>query len=119
MFKGLFTNIAMPYAQFPVCSLKGANVFPLLCEAVGRLSQMGCCVLGVTCDAGSPNRRLFQLHLTADADKNKIIYKAKNMFKSNPTEPTDIVFYRPPHLLKTIRNCFENPNRKLWVSISI
>ena len=45
MFKGLFTNIATSYAQFPVCSLKGANMFPLLWEAVGRLSQMGCCVL--------------------------------------------------------------------------
>ena len=120
MFKGLFTNIAMPYAQFPVCSLKGADMFPLLWEAVGRLSRMGCCVLGVTCDGGSPNRRLFQLHLTEDTDKKKIIHKAKNMFKSNPSEPTDILFFTdPPHLLKTIRNCFENPNRKLWVSINI
>ena len=38
MFKELFTNIAMPYTQFPVCSLKGADIFPLLWEAVGRLS---------------------------------------------------------------------------------
>ena len=30
MFKGLFTNIAMPYAQFPACSLKGLDMFPLL-----------------------------------------------------------------------------------------
>ena len=28
MFKGLFTNIAMPYAQFPVYSLKGTDMFP-------------------------------------------------------------------------------------------
>ena len=59
MFKGLFTNIAMSYAQFPVCSFKGADMLPLLWEAVRRLSRMGCCVLGVTCDGGSPNRRLF------------------------------------------------------------
>ena len=30
MFKGLFTNIAMPYAQLPACSLKGLDMFPLL-----------------------------------------------------------------------------------------
>ena len=120
MFKGLFTNIAMPYAQFPACSLKGVDMFPLLWEAIGRLSRLGCCVLGVTCDAGSPNRRLFQMHQTPDTPKNKIIHKAKNMFKSDPNEPTDILFFTdPPHLLKTIRNCFENPNRKLWVSINI
>lgn len=47
MFKGLFTNIAMPYAQFPACSLKGVDMFPLLWEAIGRLSRLGCCVLGV------------------------------------------------------------------------
>ena len=120
MFKGLFTNIAMPYAQFPACSLKGVDMFPLLWEAIGRLSRLGCCVLGVTCDAGSPNRRLFQMHQTPGTPKNKIIHKAKNMFKSDPNEPTDILFFTdPPHLLKTIRNCFENPNRKLWVSINI
>ena len=52
MFKGLFTNLAMSYAQFPACSLKGAHMFPLLWEAVGRFRQMRCCVLEVTCDAG-------------------------------------------------------------------
>ena len=72
----------------------------------------------VTCDAGSPNRRLFQLHKMPDTPNSKIVHKAKNVFKSNPDEPMDILFFTdPPHLLKTIRNCFENPSRKLWVSI--
>ena len=60
------------------------------------------------------------MHQIPDTPKSKIIHKAKNMFKSDPNEPTDILFFTdPPHLLKTIRNCFENPNRKLWVSINI
>ena len=46
MFKGLFTNVAMPYAQFPAFSLKGSDMFPLLWEAIGRLTRIGCCVLG-------------------------------------------------------------------------
>lgn len=37
MFKGLFTNIAMPYAQFPVCSLKGAdNTYMCFCSVMGE-----------------------------------------------------------------------------------
>lgn len=118
MFKGIFTNVAMPYAQFPVCSLKGSYMFPLLWEAIGRLTRIGCYVLGVTCDASSPNRRLFQLHQMPDTPKSKIVHKAVNIFKSDTSEPTDILFFTdPPHLLKTIRNCFENPSRKLWVSV--
>jgi len=30
LFKGLFTNIAMPYAHFAASSLTGADIFPLL-----------------------------------------------------------------------------------------
>ena len=120
MFKGLFTNVAMPYAQFPAFSLKGSDMFPLLWEAIGRLMRLGCCVLGITCDGGSPNRWLFQLHQMPDTPKSKIVHKANNIFKSNPDEPADILFFTdPPHLLKTIRNCFENPSRKLWVSITL
>ena len=77
MFKGLFTNVAMPYAQFPACSLKGYYMFPLLWEVIGRLTQIGCCVLGVTCDASSPNRRLFQLHKIPDDPKSKIVTKPR------------------------------------------
>lgn len=117
MFKGLFTNVAMPYAQFPAASLKGSDIFPLLWEAIGRLNRTGCCVLGVTCDASSPNRRLFQLHQMPDTPKTKIVHKAVNMFNSDSRKPAHILFFTdPPHLLKTIRNCFENPTRKLWVS---
>ena len=96
MFKGLFTNVAMPYAQFPACSLKGHYMFPLLWEAIGRLTRIRCCVLGVTCDASSPNRRLFQLHKIPDDPKSKIVHKAKNVFKSDPDAPTDILFFTDP-----------------------
>ena len=67
MFKGLCTNVAMPYAQFPAFSLKGSDMPSLLWEAIGCLTGIGCCVLGVTCNASSPNRRLFQLHQVPEA----------------------------------------------------
>ena len=62
MFKGLFTNTALPYEHFAVSSLNGADMFLLLWKVIARLTRIGYCILGVTCDGGSPNRRLFQLH---------------------------------------------------------
>ena len=41
MFKGLFTNTALPYAHFAVSSLNGADMFPLLWKVVVRLTHTG------------------------------------------------------------------------------
>ena len=113
MFKGLFTNTALPYAQFAASSLTGADMFPLLWKVINRLTRIGCHVLGVTCDGGSPNRRLFQLHKMPGDPKGKVVYKAVNLFTE---ETKEVLFFTdPPHLLKTIRNCFQNPTRNLWV----
>ena len=91
MFKGLFTNTALPYAHFAASSLTGADMFPLLWKVIERLTRTGCCILGVTCDGGSPNRRLFQLHRLPGDPKEKIIYKTLNVFTD---EAKDIFFYR-------------------------
>ena len=50
MVKGAFTNIKFPYAQFPMTSGTGYNLFPLLWQAIDRLECNGVCVLGVTAD---------------------------------------------------------------------
>jgi len=34
VFKGLFTNVAMPYTHFAASSLTGTDIFPLLWEVV-------------------------------------------------------------------------------------
>ena len=55
MFKDLFTDTALPYyAQFASSSLTGADMFPLLWKVIERQTRTGCCILGVTCDGGSP-----------------------------------------------------------------
>ena len=89
MFKGFFTNIALPYAQFAATSLTGADLFPLLWKVIERLTRTGCCILGVTCDGGSPNQRLFQLHQMPGDPKNKLIYKAVNPYAD---KAEDILF---------------------------
>jgi len=114
MFKGPFTNVAMPYAYFAASSLTGADIFPLLWKVVERLTRIGCHVLGVTCDGGSPNRRMFQFHKLPGGSRSEVVYKAVNPFTDKCEE---IVFFvDPPHLIKTIRNCFQSPIRHLWVS---
>jgi len=95
----------------------GTDLFPLLWKVIKRLTQTGYCILGVTCDGGSLNGRLFQLHQLPDDSKDKIIYKALNPFTN---EAEDILFFTDlPHPLKTIRNCFQSPIRNLWVSIYV
>ena len=87
MFTDLFTNTALPYAQFVST---GADMFTLLWKVIERLTQTGCYILGVTCDEGSSNRRLFQLHQLPEDPKEKIIYKALNPFTNQVEE---ILFY--------------------------
>ena len=113
MVKGLFNNVSLPYAQFPVCSIKGGDMFPLLWKAIGRLERIEYTICGITCDGCSPNRRLFTLHRKVGTPTNELVYKTTNIFSN---DQKDIFFFvDPPHLLKTIRNCFANPLRHLWV----
>ena len=113
MVKGLFNNISLPYAQFPVNSVKGGDIFPLLWKALGRLERLGYVVLGITCDGCSSNRRLFALHRQLEQPASELVYKTVNIFSNVKREV--FFFVDPPHLLKTIRNCFANPIRHLWV----
>ena len=70
-------------------------------------------VLGLTADGASTNRLLFALLSSPGADQRDI-YKISNPYTD---EKRDIYFFSdPPHLLKTIRNCFASKKRHLCVS---
>ena len=109
MIRGLFTSMKFPYVQFAANSTKGATLFPLFKQVVNRLTRLDLCVVAVTCDGASDNRRLFSLHDTA----SKMVYKTRNVYSKEKN--TIFFFSDPPHLIKTIRNCFQRG--KLWVSI--
>ena len=67
-------------------------------------------VLGSTLDGNSVNRRLIKLHQPS-AD---IVFKVLNPYSK---EKRDLFFFSdPPHLVKTIRNCWQSKHRSLWVS---
>ena len=102
MFRGLFTNIALAFAQFPVTSVKGHDIFPLLWEAIRRLNRMGCVILGITCDGAAPNRKLFRMHTKPQCNNPDTTYKTVNIFSNDEKE---IFFFDDPsHLIKTVRN---------------
>lgn len=112
MVRGLFTHLQFPYAQFPCTSLCGDQLFAPFWEAVCRIERCGLKVLGLTCDGLAANRHLFRLHSPEASD---LVHKVINPYAADGRH----IFFisDPPHLLKTIRNCWENKRRPLWVRI--
>ena len=109
MVRGLFTNLKFPYVQFSANSTKGADIFPLVRQAIKHLTRLGLYVATITCDGASDNRRMFAMF----NDKATLSYKTTNVFSTIQNE----VFFiaDPPHLMKTIQNCFGRG--KLWVCL--
>lgn len=110
MVQGSFSNFEFPYAVFPAVSLSGSDLYPLMWEAIGRLTLNGFRVHAITADGAKPNRKLFQLHDT----KSKMTFKVENVF--SPERYPIYFISDPPHLIKTIRNCLASDKRDLWVS---
>ena len=61
MVRGLFTSIKFPYVQFSAANTKGVDVFPLVRQAIKRLTCLGLIVTTITCDGASDNRRILQM----------------------------------------------------------
>ena len=127
MVRGFFQKLNYPYAQFPCSNLTGDLLFNPVWEAISRLERSGFCVLSLTCDGASCNRRLWKLHSTdykakgkdktgKDGKEDGVVYKVPNPFASDSSRFLYFIS-DPPHLLKTIRNSWCNKKRRLWVSI--
>ena len=59
MVTGLVCNLNYPYVQFACNDISGSLMIDPMWEAVSRLERLGFCVLGLSCDGASPNRRLW------------------------------------------------------------
>ena len=67
-----------------------------------RLEVRGFKVIALTCDGASANRKFLKLHKSSKGPT----YKTKNPY---PNEDRPIFFISdPPHLIKTVRNCWAN-----------
>ena len=112
MVRGLYSSLQFPYAQFPCTSVRGDQLLSLFWEAVARLERYGIKVLGLTCDGLAANRRLFRIHNIERSAE--FAHKIPNPYSSEPR--FILLFSDPPHLLKTVRNCWASKQRHLWVS---
>ena len=70
-------------------------------------------VLTITADGASTNRSLFTLLSKSSAIPLEVPYKMPNPYTDE--DRSIFLISDPPHLLKTIRNCFANKHRKLEV----
>ncbi len=118
MVSGILSGLEFPYASFPCSSITGDQLYSLAWGCVRRLEACGFKVIAFTCDGASANRKFFKLH--SNSSNKGITYKTTNPFA---TEDRPIFFISdPPHLLKTVRNCWANSHghsgtRNLWVSV--
>ena len=76
MVRGIFSDIKFPYAQFPMASGTGFDLFPLIWQAIDRLKCNGIHVMGITADGASINRKLFRLHSPTE----NLVYKTTNVY---------------------------------------
>ena len=75
MIHGLFTTLKFPYVQFPVVSCMGANLMPLIRQAIKHLTCLGIVVVAITCDGASDNRKMFAMHNPDDPAVYKTVIK--------------------------------------------
>lgn len=110
MVRGLFTDLAFPYASFQT-SLSGDQIVPIFYEAVLRLERCGFRVACTTLDGNSANRKFFKIigqHNSSDI----ITYYTKNPCSLNRKI---FLISDPPQLLKTTENCLASPKRNMEV----
>ena len=137
MVRGLFSSLQFAYAQFPCAELTGELLYDPFWEAIRRVENCGlkvcamvlstnvhitspiiCAgpwsqVLGATLDGNAVNRRLIKLHQPS----SDLLYKVRNPYAQE--ERFVFFFSDPPHLVKTIRNCWQSKARSLWVCLFI
>ena len=78
--------------------MSGDQLFDPVWQAILRLERLGFCVLALTCDGASPNRRLWKLHSQTD----EMIYKVPNPYATDRqlyfiSDPPHLLTLRPAH----------------------
>ena len=115
MVSGILSDLEFPYISFPCSSLSGDQLYSLVWGCIRRLEACGFKVLAITCDGASANRKFLKLHKT---ENEGMVCKTINPYAY---EDRPVFFISdPPHLIKTVRNCWANSyghnwTRNLWV----
>ena len=82
-------------------------MLPVIWRAIRILEAIGLEVFAVVCDGATPNRRFFRTYAIENGlnlSEEGVVYWVTNRYDLS----RKIFFVDPPHLIKTIRNNFEN-----------
>ena len=102
MVRGIYTDLQFCFGYFATKDLKAEGIFPVAWEAVSVLESIGFKVRCMVSDGASPNRKFYKLHKISSSS---LPFFAINMCC---TERRIYFICDPPHLVKTIRNNWEN-----------
>jgi len=117
MVRGLFFKFEFPLAHYPTRGCSGEMLYPIVWDAIKAVESAGLKVIAITADGASCNRRFFRMH--SRSTETDLIYKTRNIYAA---EERSIFFISdPPHLVKTIRNCWSHSfggksTREMFVS---
>lgn len=109
MIRGLTTRYNYPIGYYAGCGFDSDQLYAVVWEAVECVEMAGFQVRAFTCDGASPNRRFFKLNVTPDGS-NTTPHGVINWVWNLYAVPQRKIFFfsDPPHLMKTLRNNFEN-----------
>ena len=108
MARGLIKRMCFPVGYFSSQGFDSAQLFPVVWEAIRILQTAGFNVAAMVCDGAAPNRRFYKLHDLADGENKSpdgVIYWVYNKYCRSRKI---YLFCDVPHLIKTLRNNFEN-----------
>ena len=120
MVRGIFLNLQEVFAFYPCDGFTSYQLYWTVWRNVGILEKSGFQVRAFSCDGASPNRKFYRLHQT---NREQQFSAEPCHFTKNIYCPSRSIYFfsDPPHLMKTVRNNWENSNwnrksRRLTVS---
>ncbi|KAE8740774.1 hypothetical protein FOCC_FOCC013698 [Frankliniella occidentalis] len=109
MVKGVASNVKEVVASFAVDQLTKEQLYCWSWEVISKLETAGIAVVAYVMDGSSVNRAFIKMHSPVTDTESGIIFDTVN--KAAPHR--QLYFLSDvPHLLKTIRNCFQRSTEK-------
>ncbi|XP_030833255.1 uncharacterized protein LOC105444767 isoform X2 [Strongylocentrotus purpuratus] len=99
MIRAICASYRSPIAYFATLGATSDQLYWIVTESIEYLTHQGFCVRGIVSDGAAPNRGLYKILTEGISD---------NFFFNSITDDRIYLFGDVPHLIKTIRNNFEN-----------
>ena len=110
MVRGLMVHVNLPFMWYPCQGFNADQLWGAVWGATRTLQNLGLSVRAWVCDGATPNRKFFRVHEGYGGKYQRITYYTENRYA-----PGQRIYFicDVPHLLKTLRNNFENSHGHL------